>query len=322
MKKTILFLLCIVLLCSAVLTSCGEIEELLDMADTEDDTEDSSEGEITGPYALEFTSNGDGTCRVTSVKINRSYRELFILEIPEKSPDGETVVAIDWGTAFDSIMSSVPNYIKDGSIFEKMEEKAAGDNMQVFLSKKVVAYYALLDPTNESNQQLKETMLTDCPITQHIPVYRLDKSTSDREFATVKRIFDTFGFTDVEFDQYKAISQALGAKGLTDEQIDGFYDHLPERGNFSTYVSAISFPSTLKSISEGCFDNFVGDYAIISEGFDISLIDGINVESLLYKGETVPEALVGKVVPYSENGNGDNANKTWHYDEKGLPVSW
>ena len=319
MKKTILFLLCIVLLCGTVFSSCGKIEEMLDIADTSDVTDDSVEDEITGPYALEFTSNGDGTCRVTSVKINSKYRELFILEIPEKSPDGETVVAIDWGNAFDDIKSSVPNYIKGGSIFENMEEKAAEDNTQIFLSKKVAAYYALLDPTLVTNEQMKESMLTDCPITQHIPVYRLDKSTYDRDFAEIKRIFDTFGFTDVEFDQYKAISQALGAKGLTDEQIDGFYDHLPERGNFSTYVSAISFPSTLKRISEGCFDNFVGDYAIISEGFDISLIDGINVERLLYKGESVPEALAGKVIPYSEK---NPAKDTWHYDENGLPVLW
>ena len=319
MKKTILFLLCIVLLCGMAFTSCGKIEELLDMADTSDVTDGGVEDEITGPYSLEFTSNGDGTCRVTGVKINRSYRELFVLEIPEKSPEGETVVAIDWGNAFDDIKRSVPNYISDGSIFEKMEEKAGGDSTQIFLSKKVAAYYVLMDPSTAPNAQIKDAMLTDCPIAQHIPVYRLDPSTYGREFATVRRIFDTFGFTTVEFDQYKSISQALVAKGLTDEQIDGFYDHLPERGNFSTYVSAISFPSTLKSISEGCFDNFVGDYAIISEGFDISLIEEINVERLLYKGESVPEALAGKVIPYSEK---NPAKDTWHYDENGLPVLW
>lgn len=46
------------------------------------------------PYDLEFISNGDGTCYVSEVMVHADCTTPFTLQIPETSPEGETVVAV------------------------------------------------------------------------------------------------------------------------------------------------------------------------------------------------------------------------------------
>ena len=47
------------------------------------------------PYHLFFQSNGDGTCKVKAITINPKNDQGFDLEIPDKSPAGDTVTAVN-----------------------------------------------------------------------------------------------------------------------------------------------------------------------------------------------------------------------------------
>ena len=67
-------------------------------ADTPDSTDQETEAppeEIGDPYELVFSSNGDGSCKVSDIKVNPKYREAFTLTIPAVSPAGERVTAVE-----------------------------------------------------------------------------------------------------------------------------------------------------------------------------------------------------------------------------------
>ena len=46
------------------------------------------------PYTLEFYSHGDGTCAVSNIVVNMLYEGTYTVEIPETSPEGDTVVEV------------------------------------------------------------------------------------------------------------------------------------------------------------------------------------------------------------------------------------
>lgn len=89
--KRFLLLTIVALLCMSCLS--------LAACDKQSNDKEESSGESDGismgkPYELTFTSNGDGTCYVSEIEINPAYRQDFVLEIPNTSPDGDRVTEI------------------------------------------------------------------------------------------------------------------------------------------------------------------------------------------------------------------------------------
>ena len=134
--------------------------------DTEEPTADESETppeteEMREPYELVFTSNGDGTCKVSDIIINPAYREGFDLTIPAASPDGERVVAVENPEGFGYV--NVPRVLlrEDYESLKYFLGKHYGkDSMTV---QRFESYYILRDLDACSTEALKQNLLTAYP---------------------------------------------------------------------------------------------------------------------------------------------------------------
>lgn len=75
-------------------TDTSDPDETPPVSEEGSETEPEAE-EIGDPYELVFSSNGDGSCKVSDIKVNPKYREAFTLTIPAVSPEGERVTAVE-----------------------------------------------------------------------------------------------------------------------------------------------------------------------------------------------------------------------------------
>ena len=343
MKRTVSFFVSLLVICSAMFTSCDSIKSLYDKfdkdvsEDVEGVTPDPYELDEDVPYVIEYTSNGDGTCSAASIKFNSSYRKEYVLEIPEESPMGDKVVAIDWGEAFDDVSHSVPKYIVS-DVFEAIEEKIEdGDYKSEFLVKKMKSYYVYQDPDSQPDESIKEEILKMFPVTQHMPIYVLDSSTSGEEKAELVRLFDEFYDINIEFKEYSEFCAKLKEKGLSDEEIAELYEDepIPQHGNYSTYATSVCIPSTISSIGENCFKNLTVRSIVVDENFSLEQLIELDgklpkeIEFNIYCEDPmgtfdIPETLKNRVLFYSEVCPQSvlEREKTWGYDDNGLRCSW
>lgn len=355
MKRTVSFFVAFLILCGAMLTSCDSIKSLFDKDLSGDEDEaifDARSDDVDGvtpdpyeldedvPYVIGYTSNGDGTCRVASIKFNSAYRKEFVLEIPKKSPTGDTVVAIDWGDDIDDVSHAVPKYIVS-DVFESIGTKIENaDIHRDFLLKKAEAYYAYQNPDSQTSEKIKAEMLKLFPVTRYVPIYVLDITASGEEKAELIRFFDKFYDTNIEFKEYFEFCEKLKEKGLSNEEIAELYGDapIPKHGNYSTYATSLYIPSTVRSIGENCFKNLTVRDIIVDEDFSLEQLIELDAKLPRVNGHTnfniyhkassgtfdIPTTFNSKVLFYSKvcPSEATEREKTWAYNENGLPSSW
>ena len=78
--------MCLLLIGVLLLSSCEVLANRSGSGENDENKE---------PYAVQFRSNGDGTCAVDHVTFNPDYEGNITLIIPETSPQGERVTAVD-----------------------------------------------------------------------------------------------------------------------------------------------------------------------------------------------------------------------------------
>lgn len=137
-------------LCLFILVACG-----VDAEKTVDPYSTGNEVFGDAPYNIIYSSNGDGTCTVSDIRIDVEYKGEIHLAIPEKSPEGETITAIDWGGFSEEYMKIVPKYLTHSQYedisqqIEKKEGRDAERNAKIFRSfyqmnvKNNIKYYVL-----------------------------------------------------------------------------------------------------------------------------------------------------------------------------------
>lgn len=134
--------------------------------DTEEPTPDESESEpeieeMREPYELVFTSNGDGTCKVSNIIVNSRYHEKFDLTIPATSPIGERVVAVENPDGFGYVNVPRVMLLEDYESLKYFLGKHYGkDSMTV---QRFQSYYRLRDVDACSTEALKQDLLTAYP---------------------------------------------------------------------------------------------------------------------------------------------------------------
>lgn len=273
--KILSALLATLMLCTFTLTSCFDTDGTVDVGvigetTAAGDDAEAPEGDGNSskdpyamdasiPYVITYTSNGNGMCTVTDIKINSAYKQGFELVIPEKSPAGDTVTAIDLDDCFDHVVGRIPSVITKEA-FEALISKVEATNptsSDKFFLQKIKAYYVLQDANAETSPEAKAEMLRQFPIASYFPVYVLDTSTAPAEAAAIARFLDKYDAASLAYDEYQSIISLLKNKGLSDEQVNALCDMFKkiQYGNCTVYLQAISFPATLKSIDAGSFDN-------------------------------------------------------------------
>ena len=147
------------------------------------------------PYTLKFFSYEDGTCAVMDIVVNMLYEGSYTVEIPETSPDGDTVVEVNYIKS----TYNLPRYltveayaILDGwweDYFDRCVEQGLleADRADYEL-RRARSYYLLRDASLSSTENLAADMIAQYPLCEHIPVYVLDISTTEVEFAHISQL--------------------------------------------------------------------------------------------------------------------------------------
>jgi len=252
-----------------------------------DEKNENNKGNATDkePYTLTFVSNNDGTCYVSEITVDPEITEKFVLEIPEKSPDGDKVTEVRF-----SFASSAPRLIskKDfDEILEKLIDKYVEDEsitLDTFYSDdrfakmpyevlRFVSFYVLKDLNNCKAEEEKEALLNAFPICARFPVYVIDPSAVAFEHKMLARTAFDIGYTSFDLDEdhkyteYQGNSGCLGGE-FVKEIVFASSDVKFDLSLLSSCINLekIETPSNVASIPEGAFAYSAAKEIVISEG--------------------------------------------------------
>lgn len=278
MKKRIQRLcVCLLALCALCLIACENSDYgAADGSDLPADT----------PYVLEFTSNGDGTCYVSAIITNPSYRSAFVVEIPEISPDGDSVTAVRCGT----FASNLPAMLTEADFAEiqaALEQRVNEGKMDAFFKAKLESYFARQALESKTTLQAKEDLIAKYPITEHVNIYVLaeDLTAAEKRFVAAT-LFENAGYTasDCTADLQNLRNTA------PNEEILATLPQLPEVVRSGEYITEIQLPSSVTEIDLSLYSSCIG-----LEKLDLpSCITSIGENAFAYtplKTVTLPAAL-------------------------------
>ncbi|MBQ7379529.1 MAG: leucine-rich repeat protein [Clostridia bacterium] len=201
------------------------------------------------PYHLYFMSNGDGTCSVEYVTVDPENTQDFVIEIPEKSPTGDTVTKVDlhllgYGkvTADTELLPTVIS----AAAFDALREKLIASDMKAFDFNKCTAYFLECTTEGLEGAQLQE-MLDDVPFAQFGDVYVFDANASEAERQKILSYLTVYGgWTEADYEQSRAELLEMAKQCDTLEQAEACLSLLRNRN--TEHVVGITFPKTVTAI--------------------------------------------------------------------------
>ena len=133
-------------------------------------------------YHLYFVSNGDGTCALKYITTNSALEEDFTIEIPETSPAGDRVVAIDLQQFSYSSVSQHADfpYVLTAATMESLLKSAQLNMGDAFKYNKFAAYFLKLSLTGLDEVATQE-LLGAYPIVEYGDIYVFDRNATQGE---------------------------------------------------------------------------------------------------------------------------------------------
>ena len=237
------------------------------------------------PYKLIFESNGDGTCKVTDiiynfnffVKQNLPFNRKYFVEIPEKSPEGDTVISVDRFKNDHTAKELLPDFILE-DVYKKAYNYAL-ENFGEDKTRCFEAFFVKKDITDPSlSEKTMKKMLDEFPVLNYFSsIYAIDKSMNIPEFFLVCKlggwnpitIWESFGI----FERDSCMKQV--PKDLIEK-------NRPQFGGFEI-ACYYQYPSTV--IAENL--QFNGESIILSSNINLHELrdDLINNHYIFYEGE-------------------------------------
>ncbi len=142
------------------------------------------------PYHLYFLSNGDGTCTLKYVTVNPENEQNFVLEIPEKSPAGDTVTSVDIvqdaSAAFgkDPSVQNFPWVLSEAS-YQAICQTAQANNIPEFDYNKMRANFYEISIEGMDDEAKIAQLLNDYPIAKYGKVYAYYRYASEAEVTKI-----------------------------------------------------------------------------------------------------------------------------------------
>ena len=356
MKKFSLFvilMLTLTLLCSSLCSCAFFVKDVID--GVQDGMNGDSLGKADTPYSIEYASNGDGTCKAT-VTMNSLYREEFELNIPDNSPDGDTVTEVDFAQPFEAIYTAFPTVITEES-FTKLKETLAanlegGTNNRIYA--RVVAYYISYN-VETMKEIIVNAALENYPFLEYTKsAYFFDEHADISEFTLVRKYIEEYAginAKDFAYTEYKKIADTLIANVIPESELD---EYIPEYNRYaeaptSMYITSVKLPSGLTKLHADDIENlavcgYVYDtqkngvktlYArngiVVPEGAGSDVLNPLlksDVEKIFLLGSEIPEyeksdneyendTNAERIFTYSETYK----KKGWYYAD-GIPTEW
>ncbi len=227
-------------------------------------------------YVLSYISNGDGTCRVKIVTSDHN-KTAFDVVIPEKSPDGDTVVALesDFDTPF-----SIPTIM-------------TVEDFETYILAPLETHFGItVEEAKAGRTEIDDSQFADA-FTMPVNAFALLKALSpfihrsaedlpEDQRAELLAAFPIAAVTDIYFleptltpyDQPQTNNErhflynTLLAAGFTTEQHETINDHiksfgsgygcddLPSDINSSAYIRSVTLPATITTLYDNAFNGW------------------------------------------------------------------
>lgn len=207
------------------------------------------------PYHLYFVSDGDGTCTLRYLTTDPENDSDFVIEIPEKSPAGDTVVSIDLqlknGVLDHARPDNFPTVLTAedfDAICNKMGENGASD----FVIMKFKAYYFERFAGQLEGKKL-EKMLKETPIAALGNVYVFAPEADRNEADWIMNVLQTYAAWDkAAYDECCANLLALAKQSESLEQAEACLSTV--RYGSTEHVIGISIPETVTSVNQDMYE--------------------------------------------------------------------
>ncbi len=192
-------------------------------------------------YELIYTSNGDGTCYVSNILTRPDIMQSYTVEIPETSPDGDTVVGVEV-TLSDMVYRNVP-YMFLAEDFEALCETAKANGMHDFDYARMTSCYLKISITG-LDEQSKAEVIECFPMTAYADIYVVDSSiyTSVEDVQKLSRDFAEYAGFD-EQKRYEVDCKLLKVQSENDP--NDVYD---AGWHYTAYMDKLVLPATVKTV--------------------------------------------------------------------------
>jgi beta-lactamase regulating signal transducer with metallopeptidase domain len=271
--KFIINLICIVL-CVATLVACGADASNPEWKDVRTETF----GE--NPYNFVFASNGDGTCYIKEIRVDKDYSGDIHLVIPEKAPNGDTVVEVRnvYGLNGSDTIQNVPVYLtfeRMSAIVSKIENAS-----EVTTTEK---HGFTVGQNRERDAKTFKAFYGEKISDNGIGYYELEPFIDFNEKDRLATILDVYAYSEEDCynDTVIFLDSLAGEKEDKSVQAREAFKYLYHVGD---RITEITFPATVKKIGYGAFDgcdnlgkvNGISDGCVLgvqkSDSFDASVV--------------------------------------------------
>lgn len=264
-KTKLLFVALLVLLCGCLLfCACDEDKPNIPDEGGEQETLEEvwvDEPFDDEPYHIYYTSNGDGTCYVSDITTNPNNLENYTLIIPEKSPNGDVVVAISLKASVSLRMElpkSLPYMMTESTykaLISAMKENSTGSEDDSHRITRFQAFYERLDPSQPLRGKTSQEMLAEYPLLQYTTLYKLDDTASSEDLDFLSGVLTQYAPSYAQDFEKKGYSELIT---LAKDHLEG--DEFCASLYFMWYRNAdhmteIELPETVVEIESYSFDN-------------------------------------------------------------------
>ncbi len=233
------------------------------------------------PYRLYFLSNGDGTCTLKYVTTDPAFTEAFVIEIPETSPAGDIVAAIDMeptARGHSAQRDGFP-YVLAVSTMESLCETAKANGVGDFAYTQFIAQYLKMSVAGLDEKRLQE-VLAAYPIAAMGDVYVFDAHASEAEMNRVYEFLTVYCEWDQEmYEQSVDDIVKLAKKSESRELAELCLTVL--RSSAISQVVGISIPKTVSSINNAMWQRLseLETVTVAKDHPTLSMIDGCLVDT-------------------------------------------
>ncbi|MBE6683160.1 MAG: hypothetical protein E7595_03285 [Ruminococcaceae bacterium] len=236
-------LICI-LLCIAALVACAADADGMKWKEVKTETF----GEQ--PYNFVYKSNGDGTCVVSEIRVDKDYSGDIHLIIPEKAPNGDTVVEINfcWGLNAAKPKRNVPSYLT----FESMKAIKEMITNAEDIEKTETRFGMTIGANPERDAKVFEAFFAEKIDSNGIGYYELEKYLVFDEKDRLSAILEVYGYDEEAcYNDAVKFLDAVSDENTRNELAREAFKYLYFDGS---NITEITLPESVKLISYGSFD--------------------------------------------------------------------
>ncbi len=233
------------------------------------------------PYRLYFVSGGDGTCTLEYITTAPGVTEDFVIEIPETSPAGDIVTAIDidqFTGVKQSHVASFP-YVLTAQTLQALCEVAKQNGISNFELEKLRAYYLNLSVAGLDDIG-REELANIYPIAEMGDVYVFDLLASSAEVSKIYGYLTKYCEWDEEkYEQSVSEVVQLAKQSGSRESAELCLTIL--RDAALSCAVGITIPKTVSSINNAMWANLpsLETVTVAEENPTLKMIDGCLVDT-------------------------------------------